>query len=432
MTIQTTDKGFDRRYERLTADLRGRSADWLLDVKAAAMAEFRERGYPTAHDEEWRFTPVAPIVETEFVEPGPASEGAVAVPAIGADWPVVRWEGDAVHLPSAAALPAGVTVARLSDLAGDPPQWLRKAFGRTAPFVRHPFSALNTALFADAAVIHVEHEAVIDTPILVAYATPSSENGLPAASHPRTLLVVGRNAKASLVEWYGGRGGDVYLTNAVTEVVADANASVSHYRLQDESAESFHVGMLGAKLAQDARYFNICVSLGGSLSRLDAQVGLDGEGVECTLDGLYVVGGRRLMDHHTFIDHATPNCASHEIYKGVLSGSARGVFNGKILVRQDAQKTDAKQVNQALLLSDEAQINTKPQLEIYADDVKCTHGATVGQLDRDALFYLRQRGIGLEDARRILIHAFAGDIVDRIELGPLRDMVSQRLLEFGV
>lgn len=431
MTTTLDERAFAAEYERVTTDARGWASGWLLDLKAAAMAEFRERGYPTARDEEWRFTPIAPIVETQFA----AADGGGAVTSASAEegaWPTVTLSGGAVHLPDNARVPDGVTVRRLRDLAADPPAWLAGALGHTAPFHRHPFSALNTALFADAVVIHVGDGVVVDAPIAIRHVAPGSGSDYPAAVHPRVLLVAGRSAQVALVERYVGAADDVYLVNAVTEVVAGPNADVTHYRVQDESAAAYHVGMLGVRLARDARYRNVSVALGAAISRVDIQAVLADEGAECTLDGLYVADGRRLVDTHTFVDHARPNGASHELYKGVLNGQARGVFNGKILVRQDAQKTDAKQTNQALLLSDEAQVHTKPQLEIFADDVKCTHGATVGQLDRDALFYLRQRGISASDARNLLIHAFAGDIVDRIELEPLRDEIAQKLTRLGV
>src|SRR5262249_35960865 len=236
-----------------------------------------------------------------------------------------------------------------------------------------------------------------------------STTGEPAVAHPRSLVVAGTSSQLTLVETYAGRDGEVYFTNAVTEVVAGENAVLDHYKVQRESRAAFHVATTQVRQARSSNFSSHFIGLGGGLVRNEVRALLDAEGCECTVNGLYVAGGRQHADNHTVIDHARPHCASHELYKGILDGHAHGVFNGKIFVREDAQKTDAKQTNQTLLLSDDAVINTKPQLEIYADDVKCTHGATVGQLDAESLFYLRARGIGLDEARSLLIFAFAND-----------------------
>jgi Fe-S cluster assembly protein SufD len=233
--------------------------------------------------------------------------------------------------------------------------------------------------------------------------------------------VLGANSEATIVETYAAVRADRYLTNAVTEVFAGANAKLVHYKVQHESSSAFHVGALYARAAKDSTLVCHAINMGGSLVRNDVVVRLAGEGCGCSLNGLYLGDGSRLVDNHTTIDHAQPHCASREVYKGILAGHARAVFNGKIVVRPDAQKTDAKQTNKNLLLSDDATANTKPQLEIYADDVKCTHGATIGQLNDESIFYMRARGIALEKARRILIHAFAGEIIDRVRCEPLRE-----------
>jgi Fe-S cluster assembly protein SufD len=246
-------------------------------------------------------------------------------------------------------------------------------------------------------------------------------------SSARALIVAGDRTESRIVETYVGPRGTTYFTNAVTEVFAGENAIVDHYKVQQESVEAFHVASMHIHAARSAVVSSHSFSLGGKLVRNDVSALLDGEGAECTLNGLYLADGDRLVDNHTTIDHAKAHCPSHEIYKGILGGKARAVFNGKIIVRQDAQKTDAKQTNRALLLSDEAQINTKPQLEIFADDVKCTHGAAIGQLDEDALFYLRARGLTMQEARDMLIHAFAGDILDRVKIEPLRAALETEL-----
>ena len=248
-------------------------------------------------------------------------------------------------------------------------------------------------------------------------------------SYPRVLVVAGANSQVRLVESYAGVGDGASFANAVTEITLGENAVVDHYKVQRETSRGYHLGSMHVRLARNASFSSHSIALGAALARNDVEVVLDGEGGECTLNGLYLVDGRRLVDNHTTIDHARPHCDSHEVYKGILSGQAHGVFNGKIIVRPDAQKTDAKQTNRALLLSDDAQINTKPQLEIFADDVKCTHGAAVGQLDDDAIFYLRSRGLDVDQARTLLIEAFAGDILGRIRVEPLRERLEAEVLK---
>jgi len=299
-------------------------------------------------------------------------------------------------------------------------------FTRCAAFDRHAFTALNTALTEDGAFVYIPTGAVVPDPIHVLYFSTSAT---PIVTHPRTIVVVGDNSQVKLVETYGGPAAETYFTNAVTEIVGGERSLVEHYRVQRESFSAHHVSSTHIYLEKAAVFSQQNIVLGGGLVRNDIGAVLDAEGIECTVNGLYLGHGRRLIDNHTAIVHAKPHCVSHEIYKGMLDDHSRGVFNGKIFVRPDAQKTDAKQTNQVLLLSDHATINTKPQLEIYADDVKCTHGATVGQLDEESLFYLRARGIGHEQARAMLIHAFASDIIDRVTIEPLREALESQLLE---
>jgi Fe-S cluster assembly protein SufD len=285
---------------------------------------------------------------------------------------------------------------------------------------------LNTAFLRDGAFVYVPPGTVIEEPILLEFL--ADRVGGNHAWHRRSLFVLGENSQVTLVESYSGPAGVTYFTNAVTEVIVGAGAVVDHYKVQREGDAAFHMATMQIQLDRAARFSSHAVTLGGSWVRNEVNAVFGGEGAECTLNGLYQAAGQQLIDNHTLIDHAYPHCASHELYKGILDGKARGVFNGKIQVRQDAQKTDAKQTNQTLLLSDDATINTKPQLEIYADDVKCTHGATVGQLDEEALFYLRSRGIDREQARALLTFAFANDIVDRIRVAPLRTQLERAFL----
>jgi len=266
---------------------------------------------------------------------------------------------------------------------------------------------------------------VLETPIHIIYVTGA--DGSTVMAHPRTLIVAGANAQVTVIESYLGASGETYFTNAVSEVFVGENAGVDHYKVQEESLDAYHIGSLHAHTSRSARFSSHSFSLGGKLVRNDALATLDGEGAEVTLNGLYLADGDRLVDNHTTIDHARAHCPSHEVYKGILGGRGRAVYNGKIIVRQDAQKTDAKQTNRALLLTDDALINTKPQLEIFADDVKCTHGAAIGQLDDDAIFYLRARGLTFFEARDMLIHAFAGQILERVKVEPLKTALESEL-----
>jgi Fe-S cluster assembly protein SufD len=322
-------------------------------------------------------------------------------------------------------LPAGVRVGSLADAIEQSPGLVETHLGRYAGFREQAFVALNTALFRDGAFIYVPRGKVVESPIHIVYLATQDER--PIASHVRNLYVVDENAHATIVESYAGAGR--YFTNTVTEIVVGVNANLDHYKVQQESESAYHVATQQLEQAGPSVFTSHSISFGGALVRNDINGRLGGEHIESTINGLYVVNGRQHVDNHTAIDHAMPNCNSHELYKGIMDGSSTGVFNGKIFVRQDAQKTDAKQTNQNLLLSRDAVIDTKPQLEIFADDVRCTHGATVGQLDSDALFYLRSRGIGEAEARSMLVYAFARDVLDRIKIEPLRLGLEETLLK---
>jgi Fe-S cluster assembly protein SufD len=355
------------------------AAPWLQDLRHAAFQRFTELGFPTTHDEEWRFTNVAPIARTNFVQAG----RALACP------------------PEA-----------------------QQHLGKYAPFDHHAFVALNTAFLEDVTYIHIPRGQVVEQPIQIAHV--GAGHARPAVAHPRTLIVVGPDAHCTIVETYSGAGS--YFTNAVTEIVAGSGSVVDHYKVQLESSSAFHIGVMFASLGRSANFSATCISLGGALVRNEVSATL-AEGTDATLNGLYLVNGTQHVDNHTSIDHAKPHGTSHELYKGILDGKASAVFNGRIIVRKDAQKTDSKQTNKNLVLSDEAVIDTKPELQIFADDVRCTHGATIGQLDAESLFYLQSRGIGKQDARSLLTYAFAQDIIDRIKVQSLRDSLERVLFE---
>ncbi len=323
-------------------------------------------------------------------------------------------------LSSNPAQPNGVFAGSLAEALEKQADRVEPHLSKYASVSEEPFAALNTAFVSDGAFIYLPKGCVLEEPIHLLVSVIWREirtQGLSPSHHwcwPKPIR------RCSILESYASLGEGVSFTNAVTELVAEENAFVDHYKLQRESLETFHVGTVQVQLGRSANVSTQTISLGGSLVRNHVNAVLGGEGGEATLNGFYLVNGRQHVDNHTSIDHAKPHCNSHELYKGILDGQARGVFNGRIIVRPDAQKTDSKQTNKNLILSEEALVNTNPQLEIYADDVKCTHGATIGQLDADAIFYLRSRGIDLESARHLLTYAFAGDFIHRLKIDPLR------------
>jgi Fe-S cluster assembly protein SufD len=399
---------------------------WLQDLRDRAAARFVALGFPTVRDEEWRYTNVGPIAAAEFKPTGADAAHATEAELAGylysdAAIRIVVVNGRfAAELSRTANLPEGVRVGSLAAAVTQEADVVQRYLGQLAEFNTRAFTALNTALAFDGAYIHIPDGIVLDQPLHILFVTTGSATSGPIMSNARTLIVAGDRSESRIVETFVGPRGTKYFTNAVTEVFAGENAVIDHYKVQQESLAAFHVATMHVHAARSSNFSSHSFSLGGKLVRNDAITLLDGEGAECTLNGLYLADGDRLVDNHTSIDHAKPHCPSHELYKGILGGKARAVFNGKIIVRQDAQKTDAKQTNRALLLTDGASINTKPQLEIFADDVKCTHGAAIGQLDEDAIFYLRARGLTYFEARDMLIHAFAGDVLDRVKVQPLR------------
>ena len=385
------------------------------ELRQKAAQRFAELGFPTTREEDWRFTNVAPIARVEWRKPGPGRPAAF--PQIGKQ--LVFLNGRFAPELSSTGLPAAVKAASLAAVNGAASEHL----GRYAAWQSQAFVALNTANTEDGAVVEIAPGAVVGEPIHLVYLSTSMDD---AATHPRNLVLIGAQSQVTLVETFAGAGR--YFTNAVTEIVAGENAVVDHYKLQMEAAPAFHVASMQVQLARDANFSSQSISLGGALTRNDVTAVLS-EGTECTLNGFYLAGGTQHVDNHTAIDHAKPHGTSHELYKGILDGRSNAVFNGKILVRKDAQKTDAKQTNKNLVLSEDATINTKPELQIFADDVRCTHGATIGQIDAESLFYLQARGIGREEARSMLIVAFARDVLDRIKIEPLRELVEEEVLQ---
>jgi Fe-S cluster assembly protein SufD len=422
---------FISEAERVSSN-RQTDAAWLAGARQQALQQFRERGLPTTRDEDWRFTSVTPIADTRFVLP---ANGASSLQA--ADLAPFQWDGDrsatlvfvnGAYVAAASNirdLPAGVRVENLSHAMSSCGEGLEAHLTRLGEKDRRAFTALNTAFLADGAFVFVPDGTAVPKPIHLLFL--SIGEAQPTMTHPRVLVVAGATSEVTIVESYGAARAERYLTNTVTEIVAGENATITHYKIQREHPDSFHMAAMYLHAARNSTVASHSISLGGALVRNDIVAVLDGEGAHCTLNGLYLSDGSRMVDNHTTIDHAKPHCDSREVYKGILADRARAVFNGKIVVRPDAQKTDAKQTNKALLLSEDAQINTKPQLEIFANDVKCTHGAAIGQMDDDAIFYLRARGLGAAQARDMLVHAFAGDVLNQMPLAPLRARVDEEL-----
>jgi Fe-S cluster assembly protein SufD len=358
----------------------------LAEIRKRAAELYETRGYPTTRNEEWRFTNVAPIAKADF---------PIAAPNLSGD-----------GLRAALERQPGLIEEHLAHYASSED---------------NAFVALNTAKFEDGAFVHIPRNTLVEEPLWIDFTAVPDR-----ATHPRNLIIVDANSQVRIVERYKGTGR--YFTNAVTEIVVGENSIVEHVKLEEESLEAFHVATVQVRQARNSNFKSHNISFGGALVRNDVNAVLS-TGCESTLNGLYLAGGKQHIDNHTALDHAAPHAASYEVYKGILDGTSSAVFNGKIFVRKDAQKTNAKQTNKNLVLSEGATINTKPELQILADDVRCTHGATVGQLDEEALFYLRTRGIRKTEARDLLIYAFARDIIERIGVPSVSEYLEQALFE---
>ena len=413
-----------------------RDPQWLLRLRQEAIESFARLGFPTVHDEEWRFTNVAPLAKVLFQAAPDETDTWEAKGLEGALPGGSSAESGAIRLvfvngyyserlSSARGLPRGVEARNLAGLFQEKNEDKDGAaeahLARYADHRVHPFVAMNTALWRDGAYLRFPKGTVLDKPVHVVHVSTAGE--VPLVSFPRNLIVAERETQVTVVESYLGLGRGVCFSNAVTEIVAGENAVFDHYKLQRENDQSFHIGALRVYADRNANARSCAISLGGALVRNEVAAVLDAEGADCTLNGLYLARGRQHVDNHTTLDHAKPHGSSRELYHGILDGHATAVFNGRIIVRPGAMKTDAVQRNRNLLLSPDAVVDTKPQLEIYNNDVRCTHGATIGQLDAEALFYLRSRGIGAEEARNILVYAFAADIVERVKAAGVKEWV---------
>ena len=425
----------DNNYGEAFRALRGRAHEpaWLAKLRERSFERFARTGLPTVREEEWKYTNVAQIEKASFT---PVIEFSGAARIDEQDLAAATYE-EARH--SRFVLVNGVFRQDLSR-SGSTDQLVALDFATAlqipeyAGAIRHSleeqqrngFAALNAALFSTGLFLRFPRGFVAPSPVQLLFLTAPA-NGEQPASFPRVLVHAEAGSVATLIESHTAASGRPYLTNARIALVVDDEARITHYKIQRESSDGFHVAATEVELGRKSFYQSTSMNLGGKLSRHDIGVRMDHEGAECWVDGLYMIGGEQHADTHSVIDHRQASCTSRQLYKGILDGRARAVFNGKVFVRHGAQQTDAQQTNKNLLLSKEAQVDTKPQLEIFADDVKCTHGAAIGQLDDDALFYLRARGIAESDARHLLIEAFAGEVINGIPVEQLRAELMQTL-----
>ncbi len=420
---------YQAEFARDLEVLPGSQLAWLREARQAALEHFVRTGFPDRHLEDWKYTSVAAIESGDFAT-RPATQaqvpaGTLQELALPGALTLVFVDGRQVAGPDRSTLPAGLKLLSLAEALAHGGDRLQPLLGQSP--ADNSFAALNLAFLSDGACVLLEPDAVVEAPIQLLFL--ASEPGL--GTHSRTLVRAGPGSSALIIEQHVGLAEARYFTNCITDIQLEAGARINHCKLQQESREACHIAAIHARLGSDSQFGSGSFAFGGGLVRVDIDVALEEEGAVCTLDGLYLADGRRHIDHHTRIDHASPCCTSRELYKGVLGDTARAVFNGKVIVRPGAQRSDAFQINRNLLLSGQAEVDTKPQLEIFADDVKCGHGATVGQLDPEQVFYLRSRGLDEGAANSLLTRAFAAEISERVAHAELRqrlDILLERYL----
>ena len=417
-----------RAFESLEQDGHGQHPDWLRALRRDAIDAFTNLGFPTARrgNEEWKYTDVRPIARagfrfsTHLSSPDPnitAHLESLSDP----DWHRLVFL-DGHYSPTLSSPPNGVTAVNLPDALDTHDPLIQQHLARHAPYGSHAFTALNTAFLHQGAFIHLPPDTVLDNPLHLIYLSTAAETN--TLAQPRTLAIIGRGSKAAIVETYAGPNGVPYLSNAVSELILEANSSLDYFRLQQHGDEACHVGTAQAVLGDGANFSSTTLDLGGALVRNNLNALLDAPESSCTLNGLYLAGETQKIDNQVVIDHASPHTNSRELYKGILGGRARAAFHGSITVRKDAQKVDAKQEDKNLLLSDKAQVNVKPAFWIYADDVKCGHGAASGQIDENSLFYLQSRGISHEQAHRLLVRGFANEIIETVGSPSVKSLIN--------
>jgi len=411
---------------------------WLSRLREDSFEKFERTGFPVVQQEEWKYTNVAAIAKTNFT-PVLARNGTRP----DSDW-LASFAYEETHnstavflngifqpdLSSLRALPKDVVAIELGEalLSGQHGESVRKLLESGIQLAENGFTSLNTALFSSGLFLKIPRGQRIETPIHLLFIGQSGHKGALPAAFPRILMVGEENSSATIIESYASPDDDVYLTNAIVDVRLGSGARIEHYKVQRESANAFHVATTSADLGPNANYNATTINFGAALSRHDIDVRMDHEGAECSVDGLYMIDGNQHTDTHSIIDHRRPRSRSQQLYKGILDGKSRAVFNGKVFVRHGAQQTDARQTNKNLLLSKEARVDTKPQLEIFADDVKCTHGAAIGQLEEDEVFYLESRGIRPELARNLLTYGFAEEVIEKIKIASVRQELDAAVL----
>jgi Fe-S cluster assembly protein SufD len=424
-----------KEFENFAGAATAEGPEWMEPIRRAAMDRFSRTGFPTTRQEEWRFTPVAPLAQANWRPAGAVTEDItreqLAPFLFGhAEWcTLVFVNGEYTPaLSSPGNLPQGVVAASLGEALRNGGDLLERHLAHYARIEENPFTALNTAFLRDGGLIHVPAGVDLALPVHLLFVTTAEAAG--SVIHPRNLIVVERNARASVIESYVTLAQETrYWTNPVSEVWTGPNSWVEHTRIQRESENAYHVATTEVEVLRDSHYRSFSMAMGAALARHNLNARLADAYAEALLYGLYFVHGDQLVDNHTVLYHDHPNGHSWEVYKGILDGRSRAVFNGKVFVKPEAQKTNAKQTNRNLVLSDHARVDTKPQLEIFADDVKCTHGATVGRLDDTALFYARSRGIPVETAERLLTYAFAAEVIEEVALEPVRQELERLVLE---
>ena len=428
--ILDTKNWYIKSFESFENSLNGESSKPVHQVRREAIEKFSQLNFPTTHDEDWRFTNIAPLLKYNFE---PAEKAEIKLQQVK-KFLFNKLKGNVLvfvngHFAHELSHPekssGGVIVGSLAAQLKDNSPVVNQHLGKYANHKEQIFTALSTAFTRDGAFVYVPDNKIIEEPVQILFIT--STGGKNILAQPRNLYVTGKNSQVSIIERYLSFDDGIYFTNVVTEIYAGQNSTINHIKLQEENLSAFHISRTEVDQEKESSFTSYSFSLGGEIARHDIDTRFNDEGGECSLNGLFLLTGNQLYDTHSLIDHAKPHCNSHEKYKGILDDNSHGVFNGKVIVRRNAQKTNAFQENKNIILSNGALINTKPQLEIFADDVKCSHGATIGQLDADAMFYLKSRGIGEEKARSILIHAFASDVVISIKIEEVKEYLENIL-----
>lgn len=432
----TTEKNiYESAFRALGEKLGGREVSWLKRLREDAMERFAQLGFPTTDEEEWKYTNLSSLARTAF---SPVLESKS--PALDAEQlkPFAYAEAggsqlvfvDGIYsreLSSIEALPQGVVVENLSNaLAGEHREVVRERLARYADYNASGLAALNTAFISEGAFLFIPRGVRVESPVHLLFLSTSKAS--PTVSFPRALIVAEQGSEATVIESYASITDEPYWTNAVVEIVVEEGARLEHYKVQRESLRAFHTATTQVELGKDSSFDTTSIMFGAELSRHDINILMQERGAECWVDGLYIVGNGQHTDTHSLIDHAKPYCTSHQLYKGILDGKSRAVFNGKVFVHEGALQTDARQTNRNLLLSNEARVDTKPQLEIFADDVKCAHGATVGQLEEEELFYLISRGLTPELAQNLLTYGFAEEVINKIKIASIKEQLDETVL----